>query len=70
MKVNLQIDVKECLYWNYENHTCIHTCGGCMSLEREGNNIENIKCGVLIDKDRYCTLDVDIYAEMLKELLG
>lgn len=66
MKVNLQIDVRECSYWDYETHTCTHTCGGCEDLASEGNNIENIKCGVLIGEDRYCTLDVDIYAELLK----
>ena len=58
--VNKLMPLAECSYWNYENHTCTHTCGGCDYL-----NEDNIRTssGILIDKDRYCRLYEDGNAE-------
>ena len=53
---NKLMPLAECGYWNYENHTCTHTCRGCDGLH-ENNRKTNT--GILIDKDRYCRLYED-----------
>lgn len=68
MKIQLEVQAEKCPYWNYENQTCRHTCKGCEELPK-GNTIETIQCGVMIDGNRYCMLDVDIYGEILKSVI-
>lgn len=58
--VNKLMPLAECSYWNYENHTCNHTCGGCDDLNEDNRRTSS---GILIDKDRYCRLYEDGYAE-------
>ena len=65
--VHLVIKAEECPYWNYDNQTCTHTCGCCYDLEN-GNSIKTVHCGVMIDGNRYCMLDCDVYGEILKSL--
>ena len=65
--IHLVIKAEECPYWNYDNQTYHHTCRDCSCLW-EGNNIRNAQCGIMIGKDRYCTLDCNVYAEILKSL--
>ena len=65
--IHLIIQARQCPYWNYENQTCKHTCRGCDNLS-QGNTIDTICCGVMIDGDRYCMLDYDINAEIIKSL--
>lgn len=67
MKVNLILDLPECPYWNYEDHTRTHDCHSCHCAS-EGNNAYNVRCGVMVGKDRYCTLDYNIESEILKEV--
>lgn len=58
--VNKLMPLAECSYWNYENHTCSHTCRDCVDL----NDInKRTSSGIIIDKDRYCRLYEDGYAE-------
>ena len=65
--IHLIIKAEKCPYWNYENQTCRHTCGGCEELPK-GNTIETIQCGAMIDGDRYCLLDCNVYGEIIKSL--
>lgn len=65
--IHLVIKAKECPYWDYDSQTCIHTCGGCDDL-KYGNTIKTIHCGVMIEGNRYCMLDCDVYGEVLKLL--
>lgn len=58
--VNKLMPLAECSYWNYENHTCTHTCGGCDYLNEDNKRTSS---GILIDKDRYCRLYEDGNAE-------
>ena len=58
--VNKLMPLAECSYWNYENHTCTHTCRGCDDLNEENKRTSS---GILIDKDRYCRLYEDGNAE-------
>lgn len=67
MRINLSIEVDECPYWNYENHTRTHDCHSCHCYS-EGNSLENAHCGVMIDGNRYCTLQCDIFAELVNVL--
>ena len=54
--VNKLMPLAECSYWNYENHTCTHTCRGCLDLNEDNKRTSS---GILIDKDRYCRLYED-----------
>lgn len=67
LKVTFTVEVEKCPYWNFENHTRSHDCNSCNCVI-EGNNIENAKCGVMIGRDRYCTIGVDVYAELVETL--
>ena len=58
--VNKLMPLAECSYWNYENHTCTHTCSGCAYLNEDNKRTSS---GILIDKDRYCRLYEDGNAE-------
>lgn len=58
--VNKLMPLAECSYWNYENHTCTYTCGGCDYLNEDNKRTSS---GILIDKDRYCRLYEDGNAE-------
>lgn len=58
--VNKLMPLAECSYWNYENHTCTHTCRGCDYLNEDNKRTSS---GILIDKDRYCRLYEDGNAE-------
>ena len=58
--VNKLMPLAECSYWNYENHTCTHTCRGCDYLNEDNKRTSS---GILIDKDRYCRLYEDGDAE-------
>ncbi len=53
---NKLMPLAECGYWNYKNHTCTHTCGGCDRLHENNRRTDT---GILIDKDRYCRLYED-----------
>lgn len=66
-EINLVIKAKECTYWNYDNQTCTHTCGGCYDLKK-GNSINTIHCGVMIGGNRYCMLECDVYGEIIESL--
>ena len=55
--VNKLMPLAECSYWNYENHTCTHTCRDCNEYNKRTSS------GILIDKDRYCRLYEDGNAE-------
>ena len=57
---NKLMPLAECSYWDYEEHTCTHTCGGCEELSSENRRCTS---GILIDEDRYCRLYEDGYAE-------
>lgn len=65
--IHLVIKAEECPYWDYDNQTYRHTCRDCRCLW-EGNNIQNAQFGVMIDDNRYCTLDCNIYGEIIKSL--
>ena len=67
VKVQFTVEVEKCCYWDFENHKTMHDCGSCW-CRTEGNNIENAKSGVMIGKDRYCTLGVNVYAEIVEAL--
>ncbi len=58
--VNKLMPLAECSYWNYENHTCTHTCRDCVDLNDDNKRTAS---GIIIDKDRYCRLYEDGYAE-------
>lgn len=64
MKVNLEVELDECPYWDYEAHKGRHTCGSCRCM-KEGNNLENAELGVRIGDDRYCTLKTNIKAALV-----
>ena len=66
-KVQFNVEVEKCPYWDFENHTRKHDCNSCWCAS-EGNNIENARCGVMIGEDRYCTLGVNVYAEIVEAL--
>lgn len=66
-KIVLVLEPEPCCYWNFEDQTCTHTCGGCYGLS-EGNSMDTIRCGVMINGNRYCMLNCDIYGEVLKTL--
>lgn len=65
--IHITIKAEECPYWNYDNQTCRHTCHGCDNLP-QGNTINTIHCGVMINGNRYCMLHCDIYGEIIKSL--
>mgnify|MGYP003293568488 CR=1 FL=1 len=68
MNINLTVKAEECPYWNYDTHTCSHTCGSCTCMT-EGNNMKNIRdSGVKIGKDRYCLIGCNVDAELLKRI--
>ena len=58
--VNKLMPLAECSYWNYENHTCSHTCRDCVDLNDTNKRTAS---GIIIDKDRYCRLYEDGYVE-------
>lgn len=58
--VNKLMPLAECSYWNYENHTCTHTCRDCVDLNDDNKRTAS---GIIIDKDRYCRLYEDGYVE-------
>lgn len=68
IKVGLDIEVEKCPYWNYGTHseTC-NSCHGC-DCDTNGNTVYNIRNGVMINRDRYCTIDSGVYAKFQKEL--
>ena len=41
--VNKLMPLAECSYWNYENHTCTHTCRDCNGLNEYGNAEKDTK---------------------------
>lgn len=65
--IHLVIKAEECSYWDYDNQTCRHTCGCCEDLPR-GNTMETVRGGVMIDGNRYCMLNCDVYGEVIKSL--
>ena len=65
--IHLVIKAEECPYWDYDNQTCRHTCGCCEDLSR-GNTMETVHGGVMIDGNRYCMLNCDVYGEVIKSL--
>ena len=65
--IHLIIKAEKCPYWNFDDHTYCHTCRDCSCLW-EGNNIRNAYFGVMIDGDRYCLLDCNVYGEIIKSL--
>lgn len=58
---------RECPYWDYTKHTRTHDCSSCNCCI-DGNNIENVKYGIMVDKDRYCMLEADVSALKLSTL--
>lgn len=58
--VNKLMPLAECYYWDYENHTCTHTCRDCDGLNA---NNKRTATGILIEKDRYCRLYEDGHAD-------
>ena len=66
-KINLQLELNLCPYWDIKTHISSHTCGSCHCTS-EGNSIENAQLGVMVDGDRYCMLECDIYGEVVKKL--
>lgn len=70
MQIHLTVDARECSYWNYENHTCTHTCRGCTCMS-EGNHLSlcGDLSGVKIGEDRYCLLgDVEVKAKIIEAI--
>lgn len=67
MKIHIEIEADSCPYWNYDDHTQNHSCCDCTCIY-EGNNIDNSHFGVMIDKDRYCTLGCKINAKMVESI--
>lgn len=65
-KAHLEIEVEICPYWNNRTHKPSHTCSGCDCFEN-GNNIDNINLGIMIDGDRYCTIDSDIRSKLMTQ---
>lgn len=66
-KINLQLELELCPYWDAKTHTRTHDCNSCHCAS-EGNSIDNAQCGVMVGLDRYCMLDCDIYGEVVKKL--
>ena len=58
--LNAVMPLAECVYWNYETHTCTHTCRGCDDLTETNRRCSS---GLLINKDRYCLLYTDGYSD-------
>ena len=65
--ISVSVKAERCPYWDFQNHTRDHDCNSCYCAT-DGNNIENAKCGIMINGDRYCTIGADIYAEIIKEI--
>lgn len=65
--IHLTIKADECPYWNYDNQTCRHTCGCCDDLPR-GNTINTVHGGIMIDGNRYCMLNCNVYGEIIQSL--
>lgn len=68
-KVNLQIEVEECPYWDYEKHISSHDCHSC-NCEHVGNTWDNVDLGVMIDGDKYCTLECGVLVEFAREMIS
>lgn len=66
-KINLQLELELCPYWNNILHGSFHDCHGCRCAS-EGNSIKNAHQGVMVNGDRYCMLDCNIYGEVIKKL--
>lgn len=66
-KINLQLELELCPYWDAKTHTRTHDCHGCHCAS-EGNSIHNAQSGVMVGLDRYCMLDCDIYGKVIKKL--
>ena len=67
--INLEIKPERCSYWDYEKHDLStwngHDCNSC-NCRTEGNTYDNAKCGVMVNGDRYCTLNSGVEASVLK----
>jgi hypothetical protein len=66
-KINLQLELELCPYWDAKTHTRTHDCHSCHCAS-EGNSIDYAQCGVMVGLDRYCMLDCDIYGEVINKL--
>lgn len=64
MNLICTVNAKECSYWNYDDHTRTHDCNSC-NCQSEGNTIDNVKYGIMVNRDRYCMLDADVDAKIL-----
>ena len=51
MKLNLEIELEDCPYWDYEIHRPSHTC----------NNCESDSNGLRFNGDRYCIMCQNIH---------
>lgn len=67
MKINLEIEFEKCIYWDYENHTCEHSCHTCF-CHLFGNTLRTSEYGVMVGRDRYCTLNAGVHACMIEEI--
>lgn len=65
--IHITIKAEECPYWDYDNQTCRHTCGCCDDLPK-GNTMDTVHGGIMIDGNRYCMLNCDVYGEIIKSL--
>lgn len=60
--IDIRVPLKECSYWNYEDHTCTHTCGCCEVITMDAahrNRVDTIQYGMMVNGDRYCNLTND-----------
>ena len=64
-KVKLEVELESCPYWNTHTHSPTHTCNGCTCFT-DGNSVQNSELGVMVGKDRYCTIGASINAALVE----
>lgn len=65
--IHIIIKAEKCPYWDFDNQKSKCTCNSCCDLP-EGNDMDTIRSGVIIDGNRYCMLDCDIDGEIIRSL--
>lgn len=66
LRIILEMEAERCPYWDYDMHLVVYTCSPCNNLNRK-DDIENLRHCVLINGDRYCTLNGKIEAALIEE---
>ena len=62
-KITVEVEFEKCPYWDYEKHDLMpitgDDCRGC-TCRTNGNTVGNLSYGMMIGKDRWCTVDRDL----------